>query len=360
MSLGAAVAGGLDAVSGATGTVVTQQGKVVVGVTATNNVLLNGFRVQIKSDQFGVAQSYAFNGLPPGLSGSLQGVVLGTPTQTGVFPISVTGWQFAHQVGFTSSGGLTLTVLGGTPLVAIDQEPTNVTVVAGAPFSVGVRASGQNLLYRWLKDGASVNAATNPVFSVASAQLSDAGAYAAIVSSGSLSVTSNPAVVTVNPVPPQFGPQPAAQEVYAGEAVTLAVTASGTGPLVYHWSFGGQPLSGGTNGALTLPSAGAANAGVYQVVVNGPGGFAITTASFTLAPPLQLGRPQLLPAGAVGLSFNAIPGRAYEVETTTNLAAVAWTAGALVRPAGAVGGVTNPAVPGEAVFYRILALPAGP
>jgi uncharacterized repeat protein (TIGR01451 family) len=67
-----------------------------------------------------------------------------------------------------------------------------------------------------------------------------------------------PPVITVNPV---------GQTVCADHAAGLAVTAIGEPPLSYQWYQDGTLLSGATAATLTIPSAQAANAGAYVVVV---------------------------------------------------------------------------------------------
>src|SRR6185503_9596302 len=65
-------------------------------------------------------------------------------------------------------------------------------------------------------------------------------------------------VITVNPV---------GQTVCADHAAGLAVTAIGEPPLSYQWYQDGTLLSGATAATLAIPSAQAANAGAYVVVV---------------------------------------------------------------------------------------------
>lgn len=361
LALGAAACGGLDALSGATGTLLTQGGKSITSVNATNGVLLNGFRVQIQSDQFGIAPAYNFDGLPAGVTGSSQGVVLGTPQQTGVFTVSVTGFQFANKSGFTSSGGFTLSVQAGAPAVVITQGPAGQSVNPGSPVSFSVTATGPNLLYAWLKDGAVFPGASSSNLFIAAAQLSDAGRYAAVVSSGAASATSAPAVLTVIALAPHFAQAPAGVEVYAGEPAVLTASASGTPPFAYRWALGSQALPGQTNATLVLPAVEAANAGSYTVTVTGPGGAATSPpAVITLAAPLQVQAGPWSSPGAANLMFNAIPGRRYVVESRTELTAGVWSVGLTLAPAGPTVAVTNAVPFAPSLFFRVRALPAGP
>jgi hypothetical protein len=67
--------------------------------------------------------------------------------------------------------------------------------------------------------------------------------------------------------PIQILSQPVGQVATPGSTVTMAVTASGTGPLRYQWKKNGVNLPGQTNASLTLANVQAADAGSYTVVV---------------------------------------------------------------------------------------------
>ena len=88
----AALEGSLHAVSGATGLTLTQGGKGVSAARGTNGIPFLPTRVSIISN-YGTAAAFSFDGLPPGLKGTAQGVVTGVPEQAGVFTVTVTGWQ---------------------------------------------------------------------------------------------------------------------------------------------------------------------------------------------------------------------------------------------------------------------------
>ncbi|MCX6922096.1 MAG: immunoglobulin domain-containing protein [Verrucomicrobia bacterium] len=69
------------------------------------------------------------------------------------------------------------------------------------------------------------------------------------------------------PVAPSILVQPTNQAVVAGEDATFSVTAGGTLPLSYQWSFGGSALDGATNTSLTLPGVSTNQSGIYAVLV---------------------------------------------------------------------------------------------
>jgi hypothetical protein len=85
-------------------------------------------------------------------------------------------------------------------------------------------------------------------------------------------------IVGLAPVdPPVITQQPANQTVIAGGSALLSVTATGTAPLVYQWSFNGNPIADATGDTLSLTSVQAAQAGYYAVTVTNLGGAAVSS-----------------------------------------------------------------------------------
>lgn len=80
---------------------------------------------------------------------------------------------------------------------------------------------------------------------------------------------------------PVITSQPASATVFAGQAASFSVTASGTS-LTYQWQKGGTNVSGGTAATLSLASAATGDAGSYTVVVSNAGG-SVTSSAATLA-----------------------------------------------------------------------------
>ncbi len=88
-------------------------------------------------------------------------------------------------------------------------------------------------------------------------------------------------------VPPTITTQPASQTVAAGARVTFSVVATGTAPLRYQWLRNGADISGATGASYVVPSASAADAGSYAVVVTNSAGSvtsAVATLTVTSAP----------------------------------------------------------------------------
>jgi uncharacterized delta-60 repeat protein len=81
---------------------------------------------------------------------------------------------------------------------------------------------------------------------------------------------------------------PASLTEVAGNNVLFSVTAGGTAPLGYAWSFNGRPITGATAGKLFLPVANPSDAGNYTVTITNPAG-SVTSPAATLT---------VLPSGA--------------------------------------------------------------
>ena len=62
-------------------------------------------------------------------------------------------------------------------------------------------------------------------------------------------------------------PQPAGQTIFAGQTLSLSVTATGVG-LTYQWRLNSNPLSGASLLSYTVGSAQSSDVGPYTVVVS--------------------------------------------------------------------------------------------
>jgi len=74
------------------------------------------------------------------------------------------------------------------------------------------------------------------------------------------------------PLPPGIAAPPVNQTTVEGSNVVLSVTASGTGPFSYQWSFNGKNIPGATNATLTLTNLHPNQSGNYTVTITTPYG----------------------------------------------------------------------------------------
>ncbi|MDR3413534.1 MAG: immunoglobulin domain-containing protein, partial [Formivibrio sp.] len=154
-----------------------------------------------------------------------------------------------------------------TPPV-ITTQPTNQAVAVGGTAVFVVTASGTPpLFYQWSFNGTNVVNGTNATLTMTSVQINQSGNYSVLVTNLYGLTNSGTAVLTVYGVPPVITTQPTNQTVFVGSTVVFNVTASGTAPLFYQWSFNGTNIVNGTNATLTLTNVQFTNAGNYSVLV---------------------------------------------------------------------------------------------
>lgn len=324
-SLAGAVAlyGSVHAVSAATGLQIIQNGQAVLAPLGTNQVTLSGVRFTLQNSLFGPTVRYSFTELPPGLTGSAQGVVTGTPTQTGDFASFITGYTSA---GAQNSASFVFVIVDEPPKIVTPPAAQAVTV--GSPVTLTVKAAGTSLTYQWLRNGVNLPApsGTAAAYVIASAQPADAGRYTVSVSNSGGSVTSAAAVLTVNAPSLQIVTGPAGASLHAGEDFALGVQAQATVPLAYQWRKDGAPLPNGLSNTLSLTAVTPPNAGAYTVVVSG-GGASVTSrvANVFISPPPALSFAPPGTNGMLNLSVTSLPGRSYAWESRPAVGVGVWS-----------------------------------
>jgi hypothetical protein len=127
-------------------------------------------------------------------------------------------------------------------------------------------------------------------------------------------------VLTVNQ-PPIIYTQPVSLAVMPGGDVQFSVTAGGTAPLSYQWSFNGTNLADATDGTLRLTNVTTDQAGTYGITVTNLAG--IASASATLSVYTNAAAVLTAPPGVSSEGFQftitGVPGLNYAVEASTNL-----------------------------------------
>jgi len=190
-----------------------------------------------------------------------------------------------NSAGSATSSAATLTVNAAPPPnspPSFTTQPVSQTVTAGASVTFSAAAGGNpSPTYQWRKDGANLSGATGVSFTLASAQLSDAGSYTVVATNSAGTATSSAATLTVNAatVAPAFTTQPTSQSATAGGSVTFTVAASGNPAPTFQWSKDGVAISGATSATLALSNVQAANAGSYVAVATNSAGSATSSAA---------------------------------------------------------------------------------
>lgn len=233
-TFGVASLGTVHALAGAT-TLVTNKPSPL---SATADVPLAPVAFGINGPGVGQPGSWVVGGsIPPGLNFSgltapgtinIANLVLsGTPTTGGSFGVTLQGWEDKNRKGNGSPVyTYTINVAGSSSATApsFTTQPGSQTVNVGGSATFTAVASGTPApTYQWLKSGSAIAGATGASYSLASVQLTDAGAYAVVATNSAGSVTSAAAQFTVtNP--------PVEPSANSGRLVNLSIlTNAGSG-----------------------------------------------------------------------------------------------------------------------------------
>jgi len=189
------------------------------------------------------------------------------PADAGAYSVVV-----ANIAGSAISSDAMLTV--NVP-PGIAAQPQNQAVSLGETATFSVTATGTApLSYQWRKNGGAISGATASSYTLANAQLTDAGSYSVVVTNAAGAVTSANAVLTVSEVgfPPLITGQPQSLTRTQGGSATFSVTATGSAPLYYQWYRNGSSLAGATASSYTRSNIQSADLGLYTAVVSNPWG----------------------------------------------------------------------------------------
>lgn len=359
------VSGAFHTVSAATGLTITQGTTTVTSVRGTNSLILTGCRASITSADYGTAVSYEFKNLPAGLKGSLQGVITGTPTNTGSFAASVIGYELANRGGHSFETAFPVSITDQAPVITV--PPTDQTVAVGAGVTFAVTVSGTNLKYRWLKNDIELPqaVATNATYTIPAAKMTDAGAYKIRLSNSAGTVISTPVTLTVTQSAPTVTAVPGTLNLHEGEAGSFTAQVTGSGPFTYQWSQGAQSLPLATDATLTFPAVVLADTGNYTVAVSSGAGGATSgpvLLNVFARPLLSLTLPQV-PGSTADLTTTSLSNRTYILESLpalTEPAAPTWTAEQTNVATAPTLTFTNLSISALQRFWRIRVIPITP
>jgi hypothetical protein len=187
--------------------------------------------------------------------------------------------QVTNPVGMVQSNAAQVTV--ANPVV-ITTQPATVSRDTGTAHTFSVVATGSEpLSYQWRRNGVALAGGTQASYAIASVQTVTAGTYDVVVSNPVGSVTSSPAVLSVNTAP-VLVKQPAALTVILGVSARFSVTATGGMPLAYQWKKDGVDIPGATSDTFSIASVTGADTASYSVVVTNSLG-SVTSSNATLS-----------------------------------------------------------------------------
>ena len=213
----------------------------------------------------------------------------------------------------------------------ITRQPANVTNNVGGNATFNVTAGVAPVQYQWYFGVTPVANATNASLTLTNVQTGDAGGYQVAVTNSHGHQLSSVATLTVNQ-PPVAGADTLVTTVNTARPVTEAtLLANDSDPDGGTLSVTGVGQS--TNGAVVTRSAGVVTytpvpgfTGVDQFTYNlsdGQGGSVTGVVNVTVAGPPAIVRITLpAPNGPVTLVFIGLPGQAYQIQATTNIAPV--------------------------------------
>jgi len=247
--------------------------------------------------------------LPAGLEwsgplGGMYGRISGTPTVSGIFSLVFRPWG-AVGVGPSFTLVIDVKTSSGLSVPTIITQPQNRIAAAGAYVFLNVHASSASS-YLWYKDGAALTYQISPFMVVFAAGAVDVGTYAVVVRNSAGSVTSAPATLSVEGLPPPPPPvvgalpvivtQPQDLTVPAGQAASYTVAAASATPLAYQWLRNGVLIAGATaNSFSILQTSYASNGHFYSVVVSNSAGSVASEAAELLVTGPVLKVSQLRP-----------------------------------------------------------------
>jgi regulation of enolase protein 1 (concanavalin A-like superfamily) len=171
----------------------------------------------------------------------------------------------------------------------IKSHPVGQTVIAGLPATFEIRATGTPpFTFQWQKDGWDILGATDSRYTIPSTVEADNGStYRCVVENSLDYVISNPATLTVNPVPlaaPIITTQPLDETVMAGMPATFTITATGEPAPTFQWQRDNVDIKGETAATYTTRLLMVGTSTYRCVVTNRLGRKVSRSATLTIVP----------------------------------------------------------------------------
>lgn len=160
--------------------------------------------------------------------------------------------------------------------LAITVQPQGEQILEGESVSLSVAATGDELMYQWLRDGLPIPGETGAALTDTPASTA---VYHVIVYDADDSVVSAAALVTVTPVLVVVS-QPSPVTAQAESVATFSVSVSGTPPYSYQWHGPSGPVGSGQDflSVTVYPSG----EGDYYCVITDATGQEVTTSTAAL------------------------------------------------------------------------------
>jgi len=306
-----------------------------------------------------VALSYAVDGAADGVvSWYKDGVALGRTGEILVLGDASVSTAGSYSATYRDSGHVlnsqpaqVSVVAGGGFDPYLQDGDMMLQITAGTPLHLEVLVAGSSLTYQWTKDGVDIPGATARVYHVASAALSDAGAYRLKVSSPKGPLSSDIRVYVGTQDAPIISLHPASVSANAGELASLYVECDRPGTYHYQWQKDGVTLNGETAASLNFIPVTAADAGAYKVTISNEYGSVLSNAGT-----LTVNNNVVPVISAQPQSLRVLPGAAASLQVTaggTNLVYQWYRNGRAIAAANGPTYALSAAAAGDSAQYSV-------
>ena len=189
--------GGLNTVTGATASV-----KLLEGFDNTQGTLGEYFRLSFASTAYTVGSYRLGANPPPGLTLSPTvnefgvGTIDGIPTRAGIYNVDIHAYENDNHTGDSTLLAITVYILEKGP--NITDQPNGVSLQWGTPLNLSVSLrSAEGATFQWQKDGVNIVGATVSTYQLSQATSQHEGVYTVQVTKDGITVSSDPASVSV-------------------------------------------------------------------------------------------------------------------------------------------------------------------
>lgn len=260
-------------------------GEINIPQNATNVVSISAgtrFAMALKADRTVVVWGNNENGqieVPIGLSNVVAIAAGGSHSLALKSDHTLVGWGtdsygpitwpvwLTNVVSIAAGEFHSLALVEGEPIVI--QQPTNYTVFSGETAVFDISAIGPlPISYQWLHSGTNVVSPNTSTLILSNVQPADAGNYSVLLTNFYGISTSSIAILTVVTSAPVVTSQPVDQTVVYGSNTVFSVTAIGSLPFYFQWTFNGTNIVGANSANLFLQNVNAADGGVYAVTLS--------------------------------------------------------------------------------------------
>jgi hypothetical protein len=156
---------------------------------------------------------------------------------------------------------------------SITKMPRHQQLIEGERLQLSVTVAGaDSFRYQWFKNDQAIPGAIQASFTKTNSSILDAGRYHVLVSTAHQRLTSQPAVIQINPKPQplRITQPPSGKTITQGDPLLLRVEVSGDGPYSYQWQKNGSLIPNATHSSFYIPLTRTTDQGSYRVIVSNP------------------------------------------------------------------------------------------